>query len=94
MSTECIIMKRAKSPEGAVVLLDFSQETTPKVGMLLKEKSHGDLWRIKGMSMPILTEMLAEKILSPYMSKAFWNCLLEPVQHKNELKERDILQVV
>jgi hypothetical protein len=55
----------------------------PYLGMILRNSQNNE-WRIKGMQMP-----REEFVDGKY--QAFWDCVLEPINHEDPIKKGDVL---
>ena len=93
MQYECIVLDIARSDRGESVILDFPPEIPPHVGMELKDYN-SNRWKMNGMGMPVILDVLENKILTYYSrSKMVWDCLLLPVEH-NVILEKGVSLVV
>jgi hypothetical protein len=86
MENKCIVLDIAHSYKGESVILDFPPETTPYIGMELKDNS-GNQWKIAGMGLPVILDVLVNKIATYYDSKMVWDCLLQAMNHEATLEK-------
>lgn len=86
MGNKCIVLDIAHSQNGESVILDFPPETTPHRGMELQD-SNANKWKIIGMGMPVILDVLQNKIATHYDSTMVWDCLLQAMNHKVMLEK-------
>jgi hypothetical protein len=90
MENKCIVLDIAHSFKGESVILDFPPGITPYIGMELKANST-NRWKIAGMGLPVILDVLENKIDTHYNSKMVWDCLLQSMNHKVPLEKGIIL---
>lgn len=91
---EGLVLQHVNSETGEIVIIDFPDDFIPHTGMILTTKVEFFQWRIIGISLPILVEMLNGSIKSPFNSVRIWECLLRPINHEKGLSEGDLLRVI
>jgi len=90
MDNKCIVLDIAHSHKGESVILDFPPETTPYIGMELKD-SCANQWKIAGIGLPVILDLLENKIATYYNSEMVWDCLLQAMNPNVNLEKGDSL---
>lgn len=93
MEYVCFILDLAHSSNGESVILDFPSNKTPAIGMTLTDQGN-NLWKIIGIGMPVILDLLRNKISTHYDSERVWDCLIQPVNHKKQLTKGEFLSVI
>ena len=76
---------------GLIAIMDFTKETTPRIGTILESMS-GHRWKIIGIDSPKPIGMTNFKF-KPRYSDFIFGCLLQPINHSEILKENETLQI-
>jgi orotidine-5'-phosphate decarboxylase len=77
---------------GLIAIMDFTEETTPRIGTILESMS-GHRWKIIGIDMPKPIGMTNFKF-KPRFSDFIYGCLLQPINHSEILKDHETLQIL
>jgi hypothetical protein len=93
MVIESYILKLVHTDKGEVVIIDFPPDFIPHLGMELTNRKDCLRWKIMGIGLPVIIDLLEENIESHYNSSRVWDCLLIPIGHDRHLNKEMILEV-
>ena len=93
MSSECFVLRVAHGPRGLVTILDFPPNEKPHIGMTLIKNKNSLPWKVIGIGLPIVLDVLEEKIETHYDNRIVWDCLLNAVDHSEDQTRGDILKI-
>jgi len=89
---ESYILKLVHTDKGEVVIMDFPPDFIPHLGMKLINRKDCLEWKIIGIGLPVILDLLEEKIETHYNSTRIWDCLLGPISHNKHLNKEMILE--
>lgn len=89
----CYMLRYFRTSLGEVVFMALPHGMISRLGMVLQKPASELQWTVAGLGLPLILDMLPEKIEPHYGSDRIFNCDLKPVNHTRSIEGETVLEI-